>query len=170
MQKRAKRPKYTKNDFEKDILARIKSDFLKKFQKLDELYLVDRGKQLKAAVEPLIETLSLDFNKKDLRRAIGAPAIIIYRKMQPHPHPVCFIFAEFHFKRAIITNAENASKILKKMFPNSCSVYIALDRNPEKLKRKEFKNLDLLVCSVSFEECWIELYNFLSENIFKTGS
>lgn len=164
--KKSKKVEYTKNDFEKDIFARIKADFLKKVQMLDERYAVDRGRMLKAIIEPLLDTLSLDFNKKELKQAINMPAIIIYRKMQPHPRPVCFIFAEFHFKQALITNANNASKILKKLFPGALSIFVALDKNPEKLKKKEFKNMDILIHGIEFERCWIKMYEFLSENVF----
>ncbi|MEX0567827.1 MAG: hypothetical protein Q6363_001540 [Candidatus Njordarchaeota archaeon] len=166
MPKKSKKPEYTKNDFEKDIVSRIKLDFLKKIQILDERYAVDRGKILKAMIESLLDTLSLDFNKKELKHAMNTPAIIIYRKTQPHPHPICFIFAEFHFKRALITNANNASKILKKLFLGALSIFVALDKNPENIKKKEFKDIDLLVHGSEFEQCWVKIYEFLSENVF----
>ena len=166
MKKKQKKIEYTKNDFEKDIVGRIKSDFLKKIQILDERFLVDRGKQLKAAVEPLLDTLSLDFDRRELKRAIGVPAVVVYRKGQPHPRPVCFIFAEFHFKRALITAADKAAMILKKLFPQSIAVYVALDKEPEKIKKKEFKNIDFMAYSSNFEDCWVKLHEFLAENIF----
>ncbi len=166
--RRRRKVEYTKNDFEKDLVSRIKSDFLKKFQVLDERYTVDRGRLLKAAIEPILDTLSLDFDRRELRRAIAMPAVIIYRKMQPHPRPVCFIFAEFHFKKALLTNANNASCLLKKLFPGAYAAYVALDRNPEGIRKKEFKNLDILVCGSGFEECWIKLHEFLSQNVFSS--
>jgi len=164
--KKKRKFEYTKNDFEKDIMSRIKTDFLKKFQRLDEEFLVDRGKQLKAAIEPLLDTLSLDFDRRELRKAMTAPAVIIYRKTQPHPQPVCFIFVEFHFKRALLTMADNSSRILKKLFPSALAVYVALDKNPEKIRKKEFRNLDTATHSVDFEDCWLKLHEFLAENVF----
>lgn len=163
--KKPKKTEYTKNDFEKDIMARIKQDFLKQYQELDEKYDVDRGKMLKAVIEPLLDTLSLDFDRKSLKKAIEAPAIIIYRKMQPNPRPIAFIFAEFHFKQALINNADKAMKILKKLFPNSLGIYVALDKNPEKVKKKP-KELDMMIYGSSFDDCWSKLYEYLGKEVF----
>lgn len=164
--KKSKHIEYTKNDFEKDLVQLVKRDFLKKYQELDERFDIDRGKLLKAAIEPLLDTLGLELDRGDIKRAAETPAIVIYRKAQPHPRPVCFIYAEFHFKQALIMNAENASKILKNLFPGTLAVFVALDKEPEKIKESKLRNLDKLVSGSSLEECWSQLYDFLAEQVF----
>ncbi len=164
--KKPKKTEYTKNAFEKDIVSRIKREFLKEYQELDEKFDIDRGKMLRAVIEPLLDTLSLDFDRKKIRRAMEMPAIIIYRKAQPNPRPVCFIYAEFHFKQALITNAENASKLLKSLFPKALAAYVALDKEPEKIKKSKLKYLDELIHGPNFEECWSKLREFLATNVF----
>ncbi|MEM2833185.1 MAG: hypothetical protein QXE21_01775 [Candidatus Korarchaeota archaeon] len=164
--KKSKHVEYTKNDFEKDLVQLIKRDFLKKYQELDERFDVDRGKLLKAAIEPLLDTLDLELNRGEIRRASEMPAIILYRKAQPNPKPVCFIYAEFHFKQALIMNAENASRVLKNLFPGALAVFVALDKEPEKIKESKLKSLDKLISGSNLEECWTQLYEFLASNVF----
>ncbi len=164
--KKSKKTEYTKNDFEKDIMSRIKREFLKEYQELDERFDIDRGKMLRAVIEPLLDTLSLDFDRRKIKRAMEMPAIIIYRKTQPNPQPVCFVYAEFHFKQALITNADNATKLLKSLFPKAVAVYAALDKEPEKIKKSKFKHLDELIYGSDFEECWTKLRSFLAESVF----
>ncbi len=153
-----------RNDVEKEIMYGFKEEFLKRDVKLETTYKVDRGKLIRSWIEGGLLDIS-GFKKRDLKKAVDAIGVVIYRRAYPHEKPLIIFFVGLLAKRSVADDANEYAGIFKKLFPGLTTAFVALDPEPEKLPKGRYKNLDEIIVGKSLEEIWNKAKEFISETL-----
>ncbi len=158
-----KRPKESlRNDLEKEIMYGFKEEFLQQDVKLAGLYKVDRGKLITSWIEGGFLDTS-DIKRPLLKRALSRIGVVIYRRASPREKPYIIFLVDTAAKRAAADSANEAAGIFKHLFPGTKTVFVAIDKEPEKLKPSRFKFLDKIIIGRDLEEAWNGVYDYLKQ-------
>jgi len=151
-----------RKDLEKEIMYGFKEEFLQQDLKLASQYKVDRGKLLRSWVEGGLLDIT-NIRRNLLRKAIEKVGVVIYRRASPREKPHIIFFVDIIAKRSAANDANEAATIFKSLFPGVKAVFVAMDKEPEPLKKSQFKHLDEIITGTSLEEVWDKVYEYLKE-------
>lgn len=161
-----KKPKESlRNDLEKEIMYGFKEEFLQRDVKLSGIYKVDRGKLITSWIEGGFLDTS-DIKRPLLKRALSKIGVVIYRRASPREKPYIIFLVDTVAKRAAADSANEAAQIFKHLFPNTKIVFIAIDKEPDKLKPSRFKYLDEIIIGKDLEEAWNKVYDYLKVMLY----
>jgi len=151
-----------RKDLEKELMYGFKEEFLQRSQELNARYKVDRGKLIRSWIESGLLDLT-DVKRNLLRKIIERIGVVIYERASPREKPFIVFFVDAVAKIAAIHDANEAAEIIKKLFPHTKAVFVAMDKEPEPIKKSKFKHLDEIIIGASIEEIWDKAYELLKE-------
>lgn len=152
-----------RRDVEKYIMYSFKEEYMQRSQEINAKYTVDRGKILRSILETEYHG-ALGISEKELKKLIEKVGVVIYKRASPREIPYIIVFTDVTARRAAIDDAEEASGVLKTLFPGSITVFATVDKEPEKIKKK-YKKLDHIVVGSTLEEMWEKFDEILREII-----
>ncbi len=162
MPKKKKVRESVRKDLEKEIMYGFKEEFLQQNLDLAAKYKVDRGKLIRSWIESgFLHTT--DIRKDLLRKALDRIGVVIYERSSPRDKPYVIFFVDIIAKRSAANDANEAAEIFKKLFPTTKAVFVAMDKEPEELKKSRFRHLDEIIVGKTLEEVWDKVYEFLKE-------
>ena len=151
-----------RKDLEKEIMYGFKEEFLQQYLDLNAKFKVDRGKLLRAWIEGgMLDTT--DIRRPLLKKALERVGVVIYQRASPREKPYVIFFVDIIAKKSAAFDANESAGIFKKLFPGVKAVFVAMDKEPEKLKKSQFKHLDDIIVGTTLEEIWEKTYKFLKE-------
>jgi len=160
--KKKKARESIRRDLEKYLMYSFKEEYMQKSQEINAKYTVDRGKIFRSIMENEYQG-ALDISDKELRRLLEKVGIVIYRRASPREKPFIIIFTDLAGKKTAIDDAEEESKVLKRIFKEIVTVFAAVDKEPERVNPKRYKKLDYIAISDSLEGVW----ELIDENVIK---
>ncbi len=162
MTKKKKVRESIRKDLEKEIMYGFKEEFLQQDLNLAARFKVDRGKLIKSWIESgLLDITSV--KRQDLKKVVERIGVVIYERSSPRDKPYVIFFTDVIGKRSAIDDANESASILKKLFPGIKAVFVAIDKEPEPIRRSRFKHLDEIIVDTTLEAVWDKTYEFLKE-------
>lgn len=151
-----------RRDIEKEFMYGFKEEYLQKSQELTARYKVDRGKVLRSIIENEYMG-ALEIDEKKTKRLLEKVGVVIYKRASPREIPYVIVFTDVVGKRSAIDDAEEGSKLFKRLFPGAITIFAAIDPEPEEVKKKRYKSLDYVIIGKNLEEAWDKFDEILQE-------